>query len=90
MTQQVVYGINLGILYVEIIKEDETMKRDYKSYPRKRIDYDDDFVVVYDDSGNQIYKGIEDYEPMKDENWAWDNSEQIYRCNGYIKVCLEV
>jgi peptidoglycan hydrolase-like amidase len=66
------------------------MKRGYKTYVRKKIDFEDDLVIVYDENETQIYKGIEDYEPMKDENWTWDAIEQIYRCNGYIKICLEV
>ena len=44
------------------------MKRSYDSYQRKRIDFEDDIVIVFED-GNQIYKGIEDYEPMKDADW---------------------
>lgn len=66
------------------------MKRGYKTYNRKPIDFEDDLVIVFDENESQIYKGIEDYEPMKDENWQWDNSEKVYRCGGYIKICLEV
>lgn len=62
----------------------------YKSLERRRIDYEDDLVIVYDESGKQIYKGIEDYEPMKDEPWKWDNSEQVYKFKKYIKVCLDI
>ena len=54
----------------------------------RKIDYDDDMVVVYDANGNVIYKGIEDYEPHKDENWKWDESIGGYRLNGMIKVCV--
>lgn len=66
------------------------MKRGYKTYARKKIDFEDDLVIVYDENETQIYKGIEDYEPMKDEDWKWDNSEKVYRCGSYIKICLEV
>ncbi len=66
------------------------MKRGYKTYNRKRIDFDDDLVIVFDKNDQQIYKGIEDYEPMKDEDWKWDPSENVYRLNKYIKICLEV
>lgn len=66
------------------------MNRDYKTYQRTQINAEDDLVIVFDENNSQIYKGIEDYEPMKDENWKWDNVEQIYRYNGYIKICLDV
>ena len=66
------------------------MKRGYKTYIRKQIDFEDDLVIVYDENETQIYKGIEDYEPMKDENWQWDPSENVYRFDKYIKICLEV
>ena len=66
------------------------MKRGYKTYNRKRIEFEDDLVIVFDGNESQIYKGIEDYEPMKDEDWKWDPSENVYRLNKYIKICLEV
>lgn len=66
------------------------MKRGYKTYIRKQIEFEDDLVIVFDGNESQIYKGIEDYEPMKDENWRWDNSEKVYKYGGYIKICLEV
>ena len=56
----------------------------------KRIEFEDDMVIVYDPAGNIIYKGIEDYEPMKDENWRWNNIHNYYVLDGYVKVCLEV
>lgn len=71
-------------------------KRSYTSYPRKRIDFEDDLVLVFCD-GEEIYKGIEDDEPMKDEDWRYDNSKQAYTLNDprtegkeYIKICLDV
>ena len=56
----------------------------------RRINYDDDLVVVYEDD-KVIYKGLEDYEPMKDELWKWDDKEQVYFLDDrrYKKVCLE-
>ena len=65
------------------------MKRSYDSYQRKRIDFEDDIVIVFED-GNQIYKGIEDYEPMKDADWKWDNNIKAYVLDNYIRICLEV
>lgn len=57
----------------------------------KRIEYDDDFVVVMLGS-REIYKGIEDYEPMRDEFWKWDEKEEAYflKLNGktYKKMCV--
>ena len=48
--------------------------------PSERIDYDDDVVVVYEifDGDNKIYSGIEDYEPMKDEDWSYCKSLGLY------------
>lgn len=58
----------------------------------RRINYDDDFVVVMVGS-QEIYKGIEDYEPMKDEPWKWDEKEKAYFLteNGktYKKICID-
>ena len=72
------------------------VKRSYKSYNRKRIETEDDLVLVFRDD-SEIYRGEEDYEPMKDENWRWDNSLQAYtlddpRTEGstYIKICLDI
>ena len=65
--------------------------KENNEYPKgKRIEYEDDMVVVYDPAGNVIYKGIEDDEPMKRENWRWNNIRNYYYLNGYVKVCLEV
>lgn len=57
---------------------------------RRRIEYEDDIVVVYDENDKVIYKGLEDYEPMKDENWVWNSSMQAYILDSYIKICLDV
>lgn len=54
----------------------------------KHIEYEDDLVRVYDKSGTEIYSGLEDYEPMKDENWHFDKSLGAYRFEDYIKVCV--
>lgn len=56
----------------------------------KPIEYEDDLVVVYDSGGEEVYKGLEDYEPYKDENWEWDSNSNTYKCNGFTKVCLDV
>ena len=55
----------------------------------KKIQYEDDLVIVYDKNGKEIYKGIEDNEPMKDENWKYDTSKGHYTLTGgYVKVCV--
>lgn len=55
---------------------------------RKRIEFEDDIVKVYD-GNKEIYAGAEDYEPMQDENWKWDNTNKYYKFDKYIKVCCE-
>ena len=35
-----------------------------------KIKYEDDLVVVTE-KGKEIYKGLEDYEPMRYEPWVW-------------------
>lgn len=59
------------------------------NFESKKIEFDDDLVVVYQ-NGREIYKGIEDYEPMKDEKWTWDNAKKCYTLGDeYIKVCID-
>lgn len=53
-----------------------------------RINYEDDLVVVYDKKGNIIYKGLEDYEPYKREDWRWDESIKGYRFEDMVKICV--
>lgn len=70
--------------FVKLVKAKATPKG-------KRINYEDDIVVVYDKSGGVIYKGEEDYEPMKYEDWKWNNEKQYYTLgDDYIKVCLDI
>lgn len=66
---------------------------------RKRIEFEDDIVVVYADvdisDGKLIYKGLEDDEPMKDVAWTWDNGNRCYRFRDadgrhYKKICLDI
>ena len=42
-------------------------KSNWKSLERRRVNFDDDLVIVYDEDDREIYRGLEDYEPMKDE-----------------------
>ena len=64
------------------------MKRSYESYPRKKIELEDDFVIVYE-IDEIIYKGIEDYDPMKDVDWKWDSTNKIYTYGNFIKICVD-
>ena len=53
----------------------------------RRINYDDDLVIVK--KGKEvIYRGLEDYEPLKDEPWRWDEKAKCYKLNGLKKYCL--
>ena len=60
----------------------------------KRIEFEDDLVVVRDVNGKVIYKGEEDYEPMRDEDWRFNKSKSLYELEGkdfyYTKEILEV
>lgn len=70
------------------LNESYKLVEDYTKYPRTRINFEDDIVIVYD-GDKEIYKGLEDYEPMKDEDWRWDNATQSYVLGNYRKICLE-
>lgn len=54
----------------------------------KRIEYEDDLVVVYDEKGAVAYRGIEDYDPNKYLDWRWDASRQCYVYKGWTKYCI--
>lgn len=59
---------------------------------RKRIEFEDDIVAVYRDD-EEIYKGMEDDEPMKREPWKYDDSTKTYSIPGYEeykKVCIDI
>lgn len=54
-----------------------------------RINYDDDLVKVYKD-GKVIYSGEEDYEPMNQENWKYNEAFKAYELpGGYVKILIE-
>ena len=42
------------------------------------INFEDDIVAVYDETGDIWYKGLEDYDPNKDMNWKYDKTFQRY------------
>lgn len=53
--------------------------------PSTKINYDDDDVKVWEvkDYSLLIYEGIEDYEPMKDEDWKFCSELGIYYLSDY-------
>ena len=53
--------------------------------PSSRIDYDDDEVRVWNitDNDEEIYFGIEDYEPMKDDDWRYCKELGLYYITSY-------
>ena len=60
-----------------------------ESLEESQIEFDDDLVVVVSPNGQTIYKGIEDYEPMKDEDWKYDYDCDCYRFEGYTKYKID-
>ena len=55
----------------------------------KRIDYEDDVVLVYDDKNNIVYQGIVDYCPYKDEPYTWNEQGGYYELPyGYKMSCI--
>ena len=59
-----------------------------EQYPRTRITYEDDTVIVFDNDGNIYYSGIEDYEPLKREPWVWNPENRTYTFGQYTKICI--
>lgn len=49
-----------------------------------RISFEDDIVEVRKGS-EVIYRGMEDYEPMKYESWKYDEHHKLYRLGEYTK-----
>lgn len=53
----------------------------------KRLNYDDDYVTVYDADGRVDYQGINDYSPYKYEDMKWDEKAKNYKLpRGYRLV----
>ena len=54
-----------------------------------RIDYEDDEVEVYDNTGKIVYSGMLDYTDYKYENAKWNDKDKNYDLpNGYKMVGL--
>lgn len=60
--------------------------------PSDRIRYEDDGVQVYSlsDTDNPIYRGLEDYEPMKDDDWKFCSDLGLYYIVDYSKHIVYV
>ena len=56
--------------------------------PSKRIQYEDDIVRVFNEKGEEVYKGLEDYDPNKDLDWRYNENKNRYEYRGWIKVCI--
>jgi hypothetical protein len=57
----------------------------------QKIDFDDDIVIVYDDKGNEVYNGMFDYCPYKediDEAPYNRKDDCYYISHGYKVVCV--
>lgn len=54
----------------------------------KEIEFEDDIVIVYDSNGNELYHGLEDYEPNNREAWVYNERTREYHFNGMKKICL--
>lgn len=56
----------------------------------RRVEYEDDLVIVKNKDGKVDYKGLNDYNPYKDEPWKYDPKNDIYTLpGGYTMKCLE-
>ena len=57
----------------------------------KKVEFEDDFVSVYDANGNEVYDGILDYCPFKDDfdnHGVWDANNNRYNLpRDYVLVC---
>lgn len=60
--------------------------------PSGRINYEDDLVQVYalSSGDNRIYRGIEDYDPMKDEDWKFCDDLGVYYLVDYMEHVVYV
>lgn len=56
----------------------------------RRIEYDDDLVIVKNKSGEVEYKGLDDYNPYRDEPWKYDSKNDVYTLpDGHTMRCVE-
>ena len=55
----------------------------------KRINYEDDIVVVYNEKNEIVEKGMVDYSAYKDEPYTWNEKGGYYDLpHGYKMVCV--
>lgn len=57
----------------------------------KKVEFEDDIVSVYDANGKEVYHGILDYCPFKDDfddYGMWDTNNNRYKLpRDYVLVC---
>lgn len=60
--------------------------------PGDRINYEDDKILVYEiaDIDKEIYSGLEDYDPMKNDSWKFCKDLGIYYLIDYYKYKIYV
>ena len=69
------------------IQSQKTTPKNSKVPGGKRVNYEDDFVEVYDDKGKKVYSGILDDTPYKDEDYRWNEKDKNYDLpHGYKMV----
>ena len=55
----------------------------------KRINYEDDVIVVYNEKNEIVEKGLVDYSAYKDEPYTWNEKGGYYDLpHGYKMVCV--
>lgn len=55
----------------------------------KRINYEDDLIMVYNEKNEVVEKGIVDYSVYKDEPYTWNEAGGYYDLpHGYKMVCV--
>lgn len=56
----------------------------------KRVEYEDDLIIIKDKDGKVEYKGLFDYSPYKDEQWKYDSSRDLYTLPcGHTMKCID-
>lgn len=56
-----------------------------------RIQYEDDLVIVKDAETNEVYyKGLEDYEELKREDWKWNDKEKHYELEKHNHKLIKI
>ena len=54
----------------------------------RKIESDNDIVVVTNKNGVRMYRGLQRYEPFRDKPWVYNELYNYYEYNGMTKKCL--